>query len=199
MTGRRAFTLIEILVAVMLTGLLSALALAPVAFTVRRVIDTQEEYSDITALSLTLDFIARDIFSAMRLSPNVLTVIDHEALGGNAEDVLMVMSSAPAMQNMTAGFVVYKITEGGMLHNNVIPGLYRWIMPNADGTRIDHEKLSPEDAQLVLPWADELRVEIPTNEREDDNKKEYTGTLPAGIFIRLGRGDNHAQTVITLP
>ena len=72
-------------------------------------------------------------------------------------------------------------------------------MPNADGTRIDHEKLSPEDAQLVLPWADELRVEIPTNEREDDNKKEYTGTLPAGIFIRLGRGDNHAQTVITLP
>ena len=99
MTGRRAFTLIEILVAVMLTGLLSALALAPVAFTVRRVIDTQEEYSDITALSLTLDFIARDIFSAMRLSPNVLTVIDHEALGGNAEDVLMVMSSAPAMQD----------------------------------------------------------------------------------------------------
>lgn len=183
----------------MLTGLLAGLALAPVVVTVRRVVDTQEEYADFSALSMTLDFIARDISQAMRLSPNVLTVADHEALGGNAEDVLMVMSSSPAMQNLTAGTVVYKVTEGGMLHSDLIPGLYRWIMPNADPSTVDHEKLSPEDAQLVLPGVDEFRVEIPTNEREDDNRKEYIGSLPAGIFIRLGRGDNHAQTVITLP
>ena len=35
----KGFTLIEILVAVMLTGLLATLALAPVASTVRRVVD----------------------------------------------------------------------------------------------------------------------------------------------------------------
>ena len=204
MTGRRAFTLIEILVAVMLTGLLAGLALAPVVVTVRRVVDTQAEYSDISALSMTMDFIARDIFSAMRLSPNVLTVIDHEAMGGNAEDILMVMSSAPALQNMTSGTIVYKITEGGLLHGDIMPGLYRWILPNAEPSKVDHEKLEPENAQLVLPGVNEFRVEIPTNEREDDNRKEYTGALPAGIFIRIGRGEkdndnNHVESVITFP
>ena len=40
-TKLQAFTLIEILVAVMLTGILTTLALAPVVVTVRRVVDTQ--------------------------------------------------------------------------------------------------------------------------------------------------------------
>ena len=77
MTNRRAFTLIEILVAVMLTGLLTGLALAPVVVTVRRVVETQEEYTDIAALSRTVSFIARDLNAAMRLSPNVPTIRDH--------------------------------------------------------------------------------------------------------------------------
>ena len=64
----KAFTLVEVLVAVMLTGILTTLALAPVAYTVRRVVETQTEYSDLSALSRTMNFIIRDISSAMRLS-----------------------------------------------------------------------------------------------------------------------------------
>ena len=86
----KGFTLIEILVAVMLTGLLAALALAPVATTVRRVVDTQAEYSDVAALSRTMNFIVRDLNSAMRLASNVITIKDHESLGGHARcDVLL--------------------------------------------------------------------------------------------------------------
>ncbi len=44
-TRHKAFTLIEILIAVMLTGMLTTLALAPVVITVRRVVETQEEYN----------------------------------------------------------------------------------------------------------------------------------------------------------
>ncbi len=200
MTGRRGFTLIEILVAVMLAGLIAGLALAPVAFTVRRVVDTQSEYTNISALSRTLNFIGRDIFSAMRLSPNVLKIVDHDAMGGNAEDVLMVMSNAPSMQNVSSGTIVYKLTKGGMLHGNVLPGLYRWIMPGVEPQDIDHEKLNPEEGQLVLPYVKEFSVEIPTNERKDDNRKEYSGPLPKGIYISIGRGEgDKIESVIAFP
>ena len=57
MSKKKAFTLIEVLVAVMLTGLLTVMALAPVAYTVRRVVETQNEYADFSALSRTMNFI----------------------------------------------------------------------------------------------------------------------------------------------
>ena len=204
MTNRQAFTLIEILVAVMLTGLLTGLALAPVIVTVRRVVETQEEYTNVAALSRTMNFIARDISAAMRISPNVLTIREHEALGGNDDDILLVMSNSPVIQNLSAGTIVYKVAEGGLLHGDVPSGLYRWIMPGAEPKDIDHDKLDPEKGQLVLPGVNEFRVEVPTNDREDDNRKEYTGQLPAGIFIRIGRGEkdddrNHIESIITFP
>lgn len=204
MTNRRAFTLLEILVAIMLTGLLTGLALAPVVVTVRRVVETQEEYTDIAALSRTVNFIARDLNAAMRLSPNVLTIEDHEALGGNDDDVLMVMSNSPAIQNLSSGTIVYKIAEGGLLHHDVPSGLYRWIMSGAEPKDIDADKLDPEKGQLVLPGVNEFRVEVPTNDREDDNRKEYTGQLPAGVFIRIGRGEKdddskHIESIIAFP
>ena len=204
MTTNRGFTPIEILVAVMLTGLLTGLALAPVVVTVRRVVETQEEYTDIAALSRTVSFIARDLNAAMRLSPNVLTIRDHEALGGNDDDVLMVMSNSPTIQNLSAGTIVYKVAEGGLLHNDVPSGLYRWIMSGAEPKDIDPEKLDPEKGQLVLPGVNEFRVEVPTNDREDDNRKEYTGQLPAGVFIRIGRGEKdddrkHIESIIAFP
>ena len=209
---REGFTLIEILVAVMLTGMLTTLALAPVVITVRRVVETQQEYSDMSALSRTLNFIARDISSAMRLSSNVLTIKDHEAMGGKDDDILMVMSTSPSVQNLASGTIVYRIAEGGILHNDIIPGLYRWIFPGKLPNAINTDTLDGEDGQLVLPGVDEFCVEIPEGTHEDDRRKEYTGQLPKGIYIKIGRnskgdGDtsdngenmNELERIITFP
>ena len=204
-----AFTLVEILVAVMLTGMLTGLALAPVVVTVRRVVDTQQQYSDISALSRTMSFIARDLHSAMRLSPSVLTIKDHEAMGGNADDILIVMTTATSVQNMPSSTVVYKTAEGGLLHGDILPGLYRWVFPGLSPSEIKTDNLNPEDAQLVLPGVDEFSAEIPTNDRADDNRKEYSGQFPAGISIRIGRNTkdsnndkdtfNRIEKIITFP
>ena len=194
MTNRRTgFTLIEILIAVMLTGLLTTLALAPVVVTVRRVVETQEEYSDLSALSRTMSFIERDLASSIRLSSNVITIVDHEALGGNDDDILMVMSTAPVIQNLPAGTVVYRISEGGIMHSNIIPGLYRWMFPGKMPNVIKTDTLNAEDAQLVLPDVNEFCVEVPTGSHEDDRRKEYRGKLPAGLYIKIGRRDNDSQ------
>ena len=194
MTSKRAFTLIEVLVAVMLTGMLTTLALAPVAYTVRRVVETQNEYADFSALSRTLNFIIRDLSSAMRLSSNVLTIVDHEATGGNDDDILMIMSTSPTAQNLPSGTLIYKIAEGGIMHGNVLPGLYRWIFPGQLPNMIKYDNLNPEDGQLVLPGIDEFRVEIPSGSHEDDREKEYSGALPKGLFIKLGRNTKKNNT-----
>lgn len=193
MNRRKGFTLIEILIAVMLTGLLTTLALAPVVITVRRVVETQQEYSDLSALSRTMSFIERDLSSAMRLSSNVLTIVDHESLGGKDDDILMIMSTSPTVQNMPAGTVVYKVSEGGIMHSNVIPGLYRWIFPGKMPNVIKTDTLNPEEAQLVLPDVNEFCVEVPTGLHEDDRRKEYRGSLPVGVYIKIARHKNDPQ------
>ncbi|MBQ7578066.1 MAG: type II secretion system protein [Synergistaceae bacterium] len=184
---KKGFTLIEILVAVMLTGLLASLALAPVVFTVRRVVETQEEYADISALQRTMNFIARDLNSAMRLAANVITIIDHESMGNRDDDTLMIMSTAPVIQGMPAGTLVYKLEEGGIAHNNIIPGLYRWVIPGKAPNAVKVDDLTGENGQLVLPYVTAFNVEVPTNARKDDNKKDFAGPLPKGLYIKISR------------
>ncbi len=183
-----AFTLIEILVAVMLTGLLTTLALAPVVVTVNRVVDTQTEYSDFAALARTMNFIARDLNTAMRLAPNVITIVDHETISGLDDDALLIMCTAPAAQNLPSGTVVYKIADTGLLHNNSIQGLYRWLFPGKVPNVINTETLNIDDGQLVLPDVREFCAQIPRGQHDDNSLKNYSGQLPAAIYIKLVRG-----------
>lgn len=196
MRTNKAFTLIEILVAVMLTGVLTTLALAPVVMTVSRVVDTQADYSDFAALSRTVNFIARDLNSAMRLSSNVVTIQDHEALGGYDDDVLLIMSTSPTIQNLPSGTLVYKIAEGGMMHQNYIPGLYRWIFPGKIPNMVKTDTLDIENAQLVLPYVKNFCVEIPYGSHSEERRKSYTGQLPAGIYIKITRGERTAYATM---
>ena len=181
----------------MLTGMLTVLALAPVAYTVSRVVETQNEYADFSALSRTMNFIIRDLSSAMRLSSNVLMIVDHEAMGGSDDDVLMIMSTSPTAQNLPSGTLIYKIAEGGIMHGNVLPGLYRWIFPGQLPNMIKYDNLNPEDGQLVLPGIDVFGVEVPKGSHEDDRDKEYSGALPKGLFIKLGRNTKKSQNLST--
>ena len=214
MIKRKGFTLIEVIVATMLTGLLTTLALAPVAITVRRVVDTQNEYSDISALQRTVNFMTHDLSSAMRLSSNVLTIVDHEAIGGFASDILMVMTTSVSAQNLPPGTVVYKIEEGGMLHGNMPKGLYRWILPGKLPNTVKYDNLDPQTGQLVMPGIDEFQIEIPEGSNAEDRRKEYSGALPQGIYIKLARNSkekqylasnnkgnskNELETIITFP
>jgi len=206
MTNRRAFTLIEILVSVMLTGLLASLALAPVASTVRRTVDAQKEYADISALSRVMSFIARDLSCAVRMSATVLKIEDKDALGGKDADILIFMSTSPSSQGMSPGSVIYALTEGGILHGDILPGLYRWILPGVEPSDVKTETLTPSDAQLVLPGVDEFSAEIPNGSHEEERRKEYIGQFPAGIYIKLGRGAENdddkmrrLEGVISLP
>ena len=115
-------------------------------------------------------------------------------MGGNDDDILMVMSTSPTAQNLPSGTLIYKITEGGIMHGNVLPGLYRWIFPGKLPNTIKYENLDASEAQLVLPGIDEFSVEVPNGSHEDDRKKEYSGALPKGLYIKLGRNTKNQNS-----
>ncbi|GHS94744.1 hypothetical protein AGMMS50276_08120 [Synergistales bacterium] len=193
---RRAFTLIEVLLAVALTGLIASLALAPVVYAVRRVIYTEELYTDETAMRRTAIFMVQDVNAGLRLANTVVRLIEYEPLGGGNEDVLIVATSAPAKQNMPVGSVVYRIQKRSFMYNNVIPGLYRWVLPGKLPEDVNYEALEIEDGQLVLPYVTEMKLET---YRDLEWISGYAGKIPAGLKISLSRGEEKVEYVFSFP
>ena len=185
MRRQPGFTLIEILVATALTGVVTALALAPVVMTVQRVVQAQNNLSGTLALERTTAFIGRELAGAVRLVENAVIVEDHQVLGGGEDDVLIVMTDSPARQKAAAGSVVYKLEQGGPLRET-FAGLYRWHFPGKLPEDVDTKDLRGEDGQLVLPGVTAFSVEIPNGTEE--RQKEYKGGLPIGICVALTRG-----------
>ena len=80
------------------------------------------------------------------------------------------------------------------MHGNILPGLYRWIFPGQLPNTIKYETLDGTDGQLVLPGIDLFSVEVPEGSHEDERRKEYSGQLPKGLYIKIGRNTKEARS-----
>ena len=184
------FTLIEILIAMALTGMLTALALAPVVMTVSRVVRAQSGASGTLALERAAAFMGRELAGAVRLAKVSVIVEDHQAFGGDEDDTLIVMTASPSRQRLAAGSVVYRLEHEDPLRESQA-GLYRWHFPGKLPEEIDTKDLRGEDGQLVLPGVTVFSVEVPdTTER----LKEYKGGLPVGICVAMTRDSEEKDT-----
>ncbi|MBQ7543554.1 MAG: hypothetical protein IJT02_01270 [Synergistaceae bacterium] len=190
----KGFTLMETLIAVMLTGTLTTLALAPTVRAISGTVDTMNSRRDHEALTRTISIIERDVMNAMRLSTNAITVTDHDSLGGFADDTLAVMTVSPSVQGHAGGTVVYKTLEGGVMQNNLIPGLYRWVIPGKRPNDVNTNRLDGDEAQLVLPDVMEFSVEVQAIKMGDEPLKSYSGALPKGLYIRVRRGKREGMS-----
>ena len=187
---RPGFTLMEILVAMSLTGIVTALALAPVVVTVQRVVGIQNSTADTLALSRTTAFIGRDLAGAVRLTQTAVIVEDHQLLGDREDDTLIVMTTAPTRQQMAAGSVVYRIEQGSFMRAGTPAGLYRWLLPGKLPGEFDTKDLRGEDGQLILPGVTAFSVEVVEGK---DRTKEYKGALPVGMCVALTRGEKEDE------
>jgi prepilin-type N-terminal cleavage/methylation domain-containing protein len=193
---KRAFTLIEILIAVALTGLVASLTLAPVVYAVRQVVETEEAYSDEAALRRTALFMAQDVAAGLRLVRVTMRVITHETLGGGNDDTLIVASAAPAKQNMAVGSVIYKLVQRSFMSDEAIPGLYRWVLPGVLPDAVKPGELEEKDGQLVVPYVTELKLSVYRSSGWGSN---YEGKLPLAIQITLHRGEESGEYVFSFP
>ena len=193
---KKAFTLIEILIAIALTGLIASLTLAPVVYAVRQIVETEEVYSDEAALRRTALFMAQDMTAGLRLVRVTIRVITHEMLGGGNDDTLIVASAAPAKQNMAVGSVVYKLVQRSFMNDEAIPGLYRWILPGILPDAVKPGELEEKDGQLVVPYVTALKLSV---YRSSEWVPNYEGKLPLAIQITLHRGEERGEYVFSFP
>ena len=170
-----------------LTGLIAAMAFAPVAYVVRQVTEAEAAYSEKAALRRTAMFMAQDVAAGLRLTPIVVRVIDHEELGGGDDDTLIVASSAQARQNIAAGSVVYRVVRQSFMNERYVPGLYRWLLPGILPKDVEHEKLEVKDGQLMTPHVTALSLSV---FEPPEWVSDYGGNLPAGIKFVLSKGHN---------
>jgi prepilin-type N-terminal cleavage/methylation domain-containing protein len=193
---KRAFTLIEILIVVALTGLVASLTLAPVVYAVRQVVETEEAYSDEAALRRTALFMAQDMAAGLRLVRVTMRVLTHEMLGGGNDDTLIVASAAPAKQNMAVGSVVYRLVQKSFMNDGAIPGLYRWVLPGILPDAVKPGELEEKDGQLVVPYVTALKVSV---FRSSEWVPNYEGKLPLAVQITLHRGEESGEYVFSFP
>ncbi|MDR1379308.1 MAG: prepilin-type N-terminal cleavage/methylation domain-containing protein [Synergistaceae bacterium] len=196
MRSNSAFTLIEVLIAVALTGLIASLALAPVVYAIRQITETEVAYSNETALRRTAAFIAQDVMAGLRLTPTVVRVIDHQRLGGGEDDTLIIASATPAKQNLAAGSLVYRLIQRSVMNEDRVSGLYRWLLPGTLPENVEYEKLKEEDGQLIAPYITELNLSVLEPPEWSDS---YEGGLPRGMKFSLTRGEEQVEYVFGFP
>ena len=187
---RKAFTLVEILVTVALTGLVAALAFGPVVYVVRQVTETEAAYSDEVALRRTAMFMAQDIASGLRLASTVVRVVPRRELGGWNDYTLIVASSAQARQNLAAGSVVYRVVRRSFMNDRHVPGLYRWLLPGILPEDVAHDRLEAEDGQLMTPYVTELSLSV---FEPPEWVSDYSGKVPAGMRFVISRERNAGE------
>ena len=192
----QAFTLVEVLVSLALTGLIASLAFAPVAYVIRQITETETTYTDETALRRTAVFMAQDVAAGLRLTPTVVRVLARQEFGSDNDCTLIVASSAQAKQNLAAGSVVYRVIRGSFMNDSNIPGLYRWLLPGVLPENVAYDKLEAKDGQLILQYVTELSVLVLD---PPEWVLSYEGKLPAGMKFVLARKGESVEYVFSFP
>ena len=193
MKKQKGFTLIEILLAVGLVGIIAVAALAPLVFTVQSLETVQRDWGKSVKVMEAADRIFYDTRNfAESSSFPIFRTVHKEGFTVREDDRLLVWSAAPVKENKAPGLIVYKIVSSSGL-NKYKPGLYRWEIPGwrsaAKGsgeetgpTDLDTDSLKPEDGKMVLKDAEGLRFSVWSGESWAD---EYTGELPKAIRITI--------------
>ena len=204
-----AFTLIEIMLAVSLAGIIAATALAPLVFTVSSLGDAQKEWNKKNKERAAADRIFRDVRNLVENpSFSSLKIIHKEGLAVQNDDRLLVWTGASAKEGFPVSLVVYKVVVGTAL-NGEKTGLYRWIiksMPSKaqddvkSGDKapvretpmdLDTETLKAKDGRLILDGADGLSFSVWNG---SEWVREHDGALPQAMRTEIGeKGKNFSH------
>ncbi|MDI9370540.1 MAG: prepilin-type N-terminal cleavage/methylation domain-containing protein [Synergistota bacterium] len=181
MPGSRGFTLVEVLVATALFGIIAAIAFAPSVAVVRRFEDVRLEEAN----EQRMEYFFRRVLREFRSSPlevlggAAVVLLHKDLLGGAADDRLAFWSDAYEETGVRA----YKLVQLGVGWTGET-GLYRWVLPRAMPEEVNWDMLDPSEGVLLLPAADFFRVEL-LDPEDGEWSDEYSGRRPRGIRIMV--------------
>lgn len=200
LAGRSGLTLVELLVAVALMGVLAVGAIAPLVLVIRRITDTETLLGEETSLRIAASSVVECAKGNLMLPPKktvALRIVRRDTLDGKTDDAFIVWGTAPMRQGLPPGSTVYKVVREGILKSKTLPiGLYRWFIVSKTPDEINPETLPPESGQLVLEGADGFSAEAWSAK---EWSRTYAGEYPVGLRVTVARKEEMSRYADWLP
>ena len=198
--GRSGLTLVELLVAVALMGILAVGAIAPLVLIVRRITDTETLFGADASLRIAASSVVECAKGNLALPPKktvAMKIVRRDTLDGKADDIVAVWGTAAMRQGLPPGSTVYKVAREGILKSKTLPiGLYRWFIASKTPDDIALDTLPLDSGQLVLEGVDGFSVEV-WNAQEWS--RTYVGEYPVGLRVTVARKEETSRYADWLP
>lgn len=198
--GRSGLTLVELLVAVALMGILAVGAIAPLVLVVRRITDTETLFGGEASLRIAASSVVECAKGNLALPPKktvALKIVRRDTLDGKADDMVIVWGTAAMRQGLPPGSTVYKVAREGISKSKTLPiGLYRWFIASKTPDDIALDTLPPDAGQLVLEGVDGFSAEV-WNAQEWS--RTYVGEYPVGLRVTVARKEETSRYADWLP
>jgi prepilin-type N-terminal cleavage/methylation domain-containing protein len=184
MTAERGFTLVEVLIALAIGGIIIAAGIAPLMFTVRTLARARDDFARINMERTAVTRIFQD---AREMNPlkceTPFRLGKSETPGTDDGGYLAVWTASPSYYDLPASSVVWGVPGESVLRAETRAGLYRWVISDDAMPRsLDLAALNPESGSLAIPDVRGVSFSALDGEKWDDS---YEGAFPRALRVRL--------------
>ncbi|MDR3280342.1 MAG: type II secretion system GspH family protein [Synergistaceae bacterium] len=184
MRRKNAFTLVEIMIALAIAGIILAAGIAPLLYTSRLIASTREEFANANRERAAVGRIFQDVREASLLnSASPLRIVAADTLASGENDLLIVWTMTPSYTLRPMGSVVWGVAGKSTLNDGLAGGIYRLVISeDIEPASVKREELDFSKAALMLPDAKGI-----TFSALDDSewKKEYSGASPRALRVTI--------------
>ncbi|MDR1472690.1 MAG: prepilin-type N-terminal cleavage/methylation domain-containing protein [Synergistaceae bacterium] len=195
---KRAFTLVEIMLALGIGGMILALGIAPLMFTARTISQTRANFASANRERAAVNRIFQDVRESVGLNvQSPVFIARRDSLEGGSDNMLMVWTIAPAYAGASMGSVVYGVPRSTVLGGDFEEGVYRWVL--SDDTvpgSLGDEDLEPETARLLLGGVKGVSFHALSGSSWTDS---YNGSLPRALRVTFQYEDGDVSYEDLLP
>jgi prepilin-type N-terminal cleavage/methylation domain-containing protein len=198
MKSERGFTLVEVLIALAIGGVIIAVGVAPLMFTVRALARSMDDFARMNAERTAINRIFQDVREMNPLNIETpFRLLKPEIPGMDDGNCLAVWTSAQSYYDLPASSVVWGVSGESARGEETRPGLYRSVI--SDDTApdsLDAAALNPEWGSLELPDVRSVSFAALNGE---EWRGSYEGAFPRALRVRLKYDDGESVYEETLP
>ena len=194
----RGFTLVEVLIALAIGGIIIAAGIAPLMFTVRTLARARDDFARVNMERSAVTRIFQDAREMNPLNCETPFRLGKSAVPGMDDDgYLAVWTSAPSYYDLPASSVVWGVPGESVLSTEARVGLYRWVISDDTMPRsLDVTALEPESGSLALPDVRSVSFSALDGGEWSDS---YEGAFPRALRVSLKYDDRESVYEEMLP
>ncbi|MDR1481648.1 MAG: type II secretion system GspH family protein [Synergistaceae bacterium] len=183
---KKAFTVVEILVVIAITGIIVMTGIVPLMKTVRSLDNARKSFAADSREIVAVDRMLTDVMGIARINmESPFRVMHDDRLEGNA-DYLILWTSTPSYGFVPMGSVVYGVPETTVLSDAFETGLYRWVLSgDKQPVSITKDDLKQEEANMLIPGVTGVAFNVLGG---SDWKNDYSGALPRAFRVMFEYG-----------